>query len=269
MIEGWAGVAFNQVPDSANEIHGDRVAAQYGFRGGLVPGVTISAYLTHPAVVAWGLDFLERGTADIRVGAPLYDGEPFRVTVLEQDETSYRADIRQRGNDVSATATVALPTEATPAPRRRGDPLVPEDYRPPTASPETFARLKADGCLAFPFHWGSPHPMQRYLRDPAPVPALWRLDGDGYANSAFLLGCSNWILAGNARMNPWVHLQTRSRHFHAVAPDTGLITEMAVRDCYSKKGHEFVDVDVNLFRTADDACVCAMELRAIYRLRGL
>ena len=52
MISGWQGVAFNQAPDSANEIHGDRVAKQYGFRGGLVPGVTISAYLLHPAVEA-------------------------------------------------------------------------------------------------------------------------------------------------------------------------------------------------------------------------
>ena len=35
------------------------------------------------------MNFLERGHAHVRVGAPLYDGEGFDVRVLEQDETSY------------------------------------------------------------------------------------------------------------------------------------------------------------------------------------
>ena len=27
----------------------------------------------------------------------------------------------------------------------------------------------------------------------------------------FLLGCGNWIFSANARMNPWVHLETHHR----------------------------------------------------------
>ena len=48
----WSAIAFNTAPDSQNEIHSDKVARQYGFKGGLVPGVTVSAYLMHPAVEA-------------------------------------------------------------------------------------------------------------------------------------------------------------------------------------------------------------------------
>ncbi len=69
MIEGWRGEAFNQDPGSSNEIHGDELAQRYGFEGGLVPGVTISAYLTHPAVEAWGMDVLAGGFAHLRAGA--------------------------------------------------------------------------------------------------------------------------------------------------------------------------------------------------------
>jgi hypothetical protein len=269
MINGWQAVAFNQAQDSANEIHGDRVAKEYGFRGGLVPGVTISAYLIHPAVEAWSLDFLNRGAAHVRVGSPLYDEEPFSVNILEQDSTTYRAEITQPDGTVSATAEVSLPEMAPVAPHRRGDPIAEDGFEPPQASFDTFENLRAHGCRAFRYHWGSKHNMRSYVRDAALIPELHRLDGPGYANMGFLLGCSNWVLASNAHMNPWVHLETSSQNYRAVPPDTGIVVEMSVSDFYEKKGHEFVDVDVHLFDEADEACLATINLRAIYKLRGL
>src|SRR5262245_46169653 len=46
--------AFNTATASTNKIHDDDVARQYGFHGGLVPGVDVYAYLTHLPVRAWG-----------------------------------------------------------------------------------------------------------------------------------------------------------------------------------------------------------------------
>ncbi|MFT7133045.1 MAG: hypothetical protein ACI81O_001757, partial [Cyclobacteriaceae bacterium] len=57
-MQNWQATAFNQVPHSVNEIHGDKIAKAYGFKGGLVPGVTVSAYLCHPAVESWGEECL-------------------------------------------------------------------------------------------------------------------------------------------------------------------------------------------------------------------
>src|SRR3989441_210846 len=54
--------ARNTAESPENKIHDDAVARQYGFRGGLVPGVTVYAYLTHPLVAAFGAAWLERGT---------------------------------------------------------------------------------------------------------------------------------------------------------------------------------------------------------------
>jgi len=85
MANNWHGLAFNQVPHSANEIHGDKVAKDYGFKGGLVPGVTVSAYLCHPAVEQWGVAWLKGGAADIKVVSPLYDGESFVIDILESN----------------------------------------------------------------------------------------------------------------------------------------------------------------------------------------
>ena len=59
-------VAFNTATESTNRMHDDSVAATFGFRGGLVPGVDVWAYLTRPCVDRWGVDFLSGGTMDAR-----------------------------------------------------------------------------------------------------------------------------------------------------------------------------------------------------------
>ena len=269
MISGWSNVAFNQAPDSENEIHGDELARQFGFRGGLVPGVTISAYLLHPAVEAWGMDFLDRGAAHVRVGLPLYDEEPFEVEILDQGGEHYMAEIRGPDGKVSATAEVTLPMVAPVPPVRRGDPIGSRGFEPPAASAETFESLRRTGCHAFRYRWTEEHNMRAYVRDQRATPGLHRVDGGGYANMGFLLGASNWVLAANAYMNPWVHLETRSQNYRAVPLGTSIITEVAIVDFFEKKGHEFVDADVALYDEADDACLATISLRAIYRLRGL
>ena len=83
----------------------------------------------------------------------------------------------------------------------------------------------------------------------------------------FLLGCSNWILAGNAFMNPWIHLQTKSQNYRPVPMNTSLIAEMSVQDFYEKKGHEFIDVNVNLFEDKSLHCCMSINLLAIFKLR--
>ena len=69
-------------------------------------------------------------------------------------------------------------------------------------------------------------------------------------------------------MNPWVHVQTISQNYRAVSYGSPLIAEMQVNSVFERKGHEFVDVGVNLFGVEDEKCVMTINLIAIYRLRG-
>ena len=41
-----------------------------------------------------------------------------------------------------------------------------------------------------------------------------------------------------------------------------------VNSVFEKKGHEFIDVGVNLFDEEDKKCVMTINLIAIYKLRG-
>jgi hypothetical protein len=268
-IQGWANVAFNHAPHSQNRIHSDDVARAYGFTGALVPGVTISAYLLHPAIETWGLDWLTRGSAQVQVLAPVYDERAFEVTTAPAD-AGYTAELTSEDRRC-AVATVQLPTETPEPPAYRGHAVLYDDYTAPQATRSTMAALMDAGCLARRFRWNAQHDTARYLRDQRAMPALLRTDGEagsgGFANPAMLLGCGNRHFASVARMSPWVHLETRSQNFAPVPLDTVLVSEMTILDLFSKKGHEFADCQFNLFRDDDKRCVFTVWQRAIYLMR--
>ena len=84
--------AYNTATESTNKIHDDEVARTYGFRGGLVPGVDVYAYLTHVPAERWGLDWLAHGAITARFAQPVYDGH----VVVGRGERRQRRD-RPRG----------------------------------------------------------------------------------------------------------------------------------------------------------------------------
>src|SRR4051812_49923092 len=99
--------AFNTATASTNKIHDDDVAKQYGFRGGLVPGVDVYAYLTHLPVRAWGRAWLEAGSMAARFVTPVYDGHRVAVSrgwdgddleLAVTDEGTTCATARARGH---------------------------------------------------------------------------------------------------------------------------------------------------------------------------
>ena len=138
----WSGVGYNQATESENAIHSDAVARQYGFRGGLVPGVSVYAYLAHPAVVAWGRDWLERGAASVVLKRPVYDGEEFRVETKADGPAAYRALVIDPRATTCAEGRVSLP-EATPEPpARRGDAPAPGRKDRPPATRAVLEELR-------------------------------------------------------------------------------------------------------------------------------
>ena len=46
--------AVNLAKNSENRMHDDSVARRFGFKGGLVPGVDVFAYMSHMPVMKWG-----------------------------------------------------------------------------------------------------------------------------------------------------------------------------------------------------------------------
>lgn len=274
-IRSWRGRAFNQVPDSDNRIHSDELARQYGFTGALVPGVTVSSYLVQPAVLAWGLHWLERGAVHATIKSPLYDEQAFLVEVEPQvDLDRYHAQLFSDSR-LCASAEVWLPDALEVEPEYQSHEIMTDAYQAPEARREAMQKLRDQGCPAKTFLWSADHEMASYLRRQADMPALLRTgsvaadrqNDSGYANMAFLLGCANRHFAAVARMSPWIHLEVRAQNFQAVPLSTPLISEMTITDLFHKKGHEFADCVFNIFMTDSKRCVCSIQQRAIYRMR--
>src|SRR5229473_977380 len=132
-------IAVNTAADSENKIHDDQVAAAYGFRGGLVPGVTVYGYLAAPVIEHLGGAWLERGAMDVRFQQPVYDGEEVDIEVRADSEQRVRVEIAGRA---SATAWIH---DGTP-PAIAGYVARPIDQCPP-ASQESLAKGVVLGTL--------------------------------------------------------------------------------------------------------------------------
>lgn len=266
--QSWQGEAFNQSPDSSNRIHSDEVAKEFGFKGGLVPGVTVSSYLTHPAVEAWGMDWLNRGRVRVVVRKPLYDTYNFTVDLSDATNNSYRAILTDQEGTHCADAFVDTPTELPEPPSMRGDPLLKKGQDIPQATLEEMQKLRDKGMFGLVARWDDKNNMTHYLRDSQKMPELLSFSGGAYANTSYMLGLTNWVLAGNAYMNPWIHLQTESQNFTAVPNGSELICECAITDLFEKKQHQFVDVVVDVYFRDTGRAAMTSKLRAIYKLRG-
>jgi hypothetical protein len=263
---GWEGVAFNQATESENRIHSDEVARRYGFRGGLVPGVTVYAYLVQPAVVTWGREWLERGNASVVFRKPLYDGGAFRVEPKSDGADVYRAEVSDAEGARCAEGRVTLPEVGAPTPARRGDaPAPPLDARP-EATRTVMESLRERGLGAFRIEWRGDGVFDRYTRELDTMPDLVRPDRGGLAHPAFTLALANWVLTANVQLGAWIHAQSDVQYHGAIPLGSQLVVEGRIRDLFERGGHEFADLDVAVFVEPDTPAL-SVSHRALYRLR--
>jgi hypothetical protein len=272
---GYRGVAWNPATASENRIHSDEVARQHGFRGGLVPGITVYAWLVEPAIQVWGLDWLARGEASVVLRKPVYDGGGFRVDVTREllgthyrnESPAFLCTVHDDANVLCAEGRVALQPSLEDPPEPRGDPPAPAPDARPDASRAVLEGLRESGLGAFSTVWKGEGENARYRRDLEDMPDLVRPDRAGWAHPGFGLGLANWVLSANVRLGPWIHVESRVRHFAPLAFGSEVVVEARVTDLFARGGHEFVDLDVSVFGKADIPILSAFH-RAIYVLRA-
>src|SRR5215471_911138 len=98
--------ARNTSADSENRIHDDATALSFGFKGGLVPGVTVYAYMTVPLVQQYGINWLERGSMQVRFHLPFYDADEVIVKAeVDDDSKPVKVIITASREDGQACAT--------------------------------------------------------------------------------------------------------------------------------------------------------------------
>jgi hypothetical protein len=240
----YAVRAHNSATASENKIHDDAVARTYGFEGGLVPGVTVYAYLTHPVVAELGRAWLERGTMTTRFVRPCYDGDDVTIDadgVGEGGERLLELTARRARDEVVATATASLPASPPRPPSVDGYPAAPLPAERVAATEPSLAALDALGSFDATFH--AEH-APAFLEEIGEDLVVYR-DG-GPAHPGYLLLAANWILGANVRLGPWMHVGSDVTNYGVVTDGDHVSTRGRIAGLFERRGHRFVDLDLLL-----------------------
>jgi acyl dehydratase len=250
--------AFNLSAASENKIHDDATAQRFGFRGALVPGVEVFAYMAHVPVAHFGRVWLEQGEAECRFLKPVYDGDIARVTATAEDDEL--ALTVESAGERCATGRAAMPA---PQPALAIDALpagVPPEERP-KASETSLAAGRALGI--------APHIIDRaalaaYLDAISETEPLYR--AEGIIHPGQILRLANQALLQNVVLGPWIHVGSTIR-FHALARVGEKLTVRArITSNTVSKGHATVVFDAIV--VADNArAIAAIAHTAIWRPR--
>lgn len=252
--------AYNTATASTNKIHDDAVARELGFRGGLVPGVDVYAYLCHLPAAKWGRAWLDRGTITARFESPVYDGDQVEVRGASTADGKLELTLVDSSETRCAIATAALIDQPRPPPSPDMWPSgAPPDERP-KASPETLNHLSF-GSIAATFHADR---AVEYLDDIREHLPLFRIDG--WAHPGWLLHFANSVITANVRMGPWIHVESTTQLLGAVGDGDRVETRALVTGVRERGGHRFVDLDV--LQLVGDRPVARTAHVAIYQPRG-
>jgi len=226
--------AHNTAADSENKIHDDRVAAAYGFRGGLVPGVTVYGYMVPAILDRFGRRWLECGSVNMRLHAPCYGGETVLARCAEFTVTATRDDGSILASGIVTENSDGRP-EAYPL-----HPLPAIDQRP-VASPETIIPGLPLGSIRETLD----------VQDAGAVPER-------------LLRMANEILVRNFRMSPWIHAGSHVIHHHLATPGQEITVTGAIQECFERKGRRFAVAGLAL--SANSEPVASVRHTFIYQL---
>ena len=231
-LRSWRVAARNLPEHARNPIHTDAGARAAGFPRALVAGVTTYAYLCHPLIEAWGVDFFSNARAEVRFRSPVFVDddvlcEPTPVT----DEVVVGAMV----DDVERASCRASVDVSPPSAAPDGEQLRTRHIRLEGEFGDEYA-LRAGDDLALCSELGLVHP--------AVWPAL-----------------ANHLVHTEVARGSWIHTSSTIRH-HAVAHvgSTADVSGAVVRRFASPAGERAVlDVRIGI----EGVAVATLEHHAI------
>jgi acyl dehydratase len=234
----WQVTAQNLPEHAGNPIHTDEGARAQGFPAALVAGVTTFAYLTHPLVAAWGVDWLARGGGEVRFTAPVFAGRELACTPTTRPDGSVTVEAVDPTEDRNPRAVFEAVRDAGPPPVARDGEVLPSRH------------FVLDGCYGADYGARAGDDLALYLKEGIVHPAVWP-------------AIANAIMSTELVNGPWIHTRSIVRH-HAVAHQGATVAVHAtVVDRFVRRGERAV---VDIVVDHDGAPVATLEHEAIIDL---
>ena len=254
----YSVIARNTAPDSENKIHDNRVAAEYGFRGGLVPGVTVYGYMTVPIVEsepAW----LERGSMHVRFLEPVYDSEEIIIRAEANADGSIDVVAERENGTVCAKGRASTDPRSAHAAGWYAEHPLPD--RRPVPSPENLILRSPLGTVVEKLDLsGTSFLEARNERLP-----IYH-GSNPPAHPAKLLQFSNEMLVRNFQLGPWIHAASEINNWSVAWQDELISARGLIHDRFERKGHQFVVADIMLIANGE-RLIQTVRHTAIYRPR--
>jgi acyl dehydratase len=103
--------AFLDGPDSLeirNIIHSSEGAAQYGYKGPLVGGVTVYGWAIPAVLQTFGETWLDSGWVDVAFRRPVYPGDEMTVDVLPTGDITASLEMKNQDGEVCVSANLGM-----------------------------------------------------------------------------------------------------------------------------------------------------------------
>jgi acyl dehydratase len=261
-------VAFLDGEDSptiSNPIHSTEVAAQYGFRGALVGGVTVYGWLTPVILEVLGERWLTDGWADVRFRRPVF---PDDALIARAEPTTNSEAIVQMLNPAGEAAiegTAGLGKapwfgELTPPQRRDAEP------RPEVMPILTLESAPSNEPLR-------PMLVPWSLADASTYATNLQKDESAHFNDPGALAHPGWIAARMTPLlkhsfeyGPSIHIRSQVQHLAPASVGQAFTVTGTFLRAYEQKGHHVAELDGSLL--AEDGTECARDRHTtIFRIR--
>ncbi len=255
----------NASTQSENRMHSDDVARQFGFKGGLVPGVTVFAHMTQPLVARYGAAWLARGTAEVSFGKPAYEGELLSIHTTDgNDGTHALTCLNDQGVEL-ARMSASLPATLLQADARGDIAPAPPLLERPTVTWDLMEINQPFPAMAWTPTRDDNIEWCDDVRDELP---LYREGASPLLHPGLILRQANFALRRRFIIPAWIHAASRITFFEPlrVGPDYEVRT--IPEEKWNHKGHEFVRLYVAVRRTDHGGPTVAEMLHtAIFRPR--
>lgn len=218
--------------NTENRIHGDDVAARFGFAGALVPGAAVFGHMTRPLAEAFGAEWLVGHNTQVRFLKPAYDGDELTIRLGAGEETQVvqchargvlLAELR-RTADATVPGAVAIAAEpARERPAIRWDNIQVDAPFPawtwtPDALENAEAAAQVDDHLPC-YRAGVLHPHA-------------------------ILSSANRAFTRRYLLPAWIHVGSRIRATRLLRVGDDIEVRCVPTRKWRRKGHEFVDLRI-------------------------
>lgn len=226
----------NASEQSENRMHSDDVARQFGFKGALVPGVTVFSHMTRPLVERFGEQWLARGTADVTFFKPAYEGDLLTIRTQPKDHGYELTCHNEDGVELARMSSEIPAPPSTVDPRSDLSPSLHGGERPVV----TWELMEI----------GRPFPALRWAptvndnriwcddnRDDLP---LYQSGPRAPIHPGFVLRQANFVLRNRFTLPAWIHTGSRIVFHDVLRLGNDYEVRAVPEEKWERKGHQMV-----------------------------